>query len=273
VALVNPRPTRDVAKATGQLAKTDHLDAQAVAPFARAIQPQARPVPPPAAQVRAAPRARRRHLLAMLTMEQTRLRTALPAVRAHLEAPSAWLTAALDDLDGHLARQIAADPAWQARVDRLRSAPGVGRVRSMTLVADLPALGVVHRRQIAKRVGVAPRTDDSGTRRGKRPTWGGRATVRSTRSMATLSAIRFNPVSRVFSQRLQANGTPKPVALVAGMRTRLTLLNARLGQGTCWQPAAPSAPLAGWTGREDRPSRQPTGGDQPPVLTCPHCCS
>ncbi len=240
VALVNPRQTRDFAKATGQLAKTDRLDAHALARFAQAVQPPARPLPPAETQALAATLARRRQLLEMLTAEQNRRRTALSAIQPQLDAHIAWLQAALDEIDRDLADQIAADPAWRERAERLRSAPGVGPVLAMTLLAELPELGRLDRRAIAKLVGVAPLNDDSGTRRGKRTTWGGRVTVRTTLYMATLSAVRFNPVIRAFYVRLQANGKPKAVALVACMRKLLTILNAMVRHGTTWAPAATS---------------------------------
>jgi transposase len=242
VALVNPRQTRDFAKATGKLAKTDRLDAAALARFAQAVQPPARPTPSAETQVLAATLARRRQLLDMLTAEQNRLRTAVATVRPQLEAHIAWLRAALEDIDRDLERQIAADPAWRERAAQLRSAPGVGRVLALTLVAEVPELGRLDRRQIAALVGVAPLNDDSGTRRGKRTTWGGRASVRSTLYMATLSAIRFNPVIAAFYQRLQAHGKPKAVALVACMRKLLTILNAMLRHGTAWAPPVVSCP-------------------------------
>jgi transposase len=173
VAVVNPRPPRAVARATGTLATTDRLDAAALARFARARQPPARPAPAAAAQVLAATLARRRHLRELLTAAQHRVRTAIPAVRPHGQAHSAWLQAALGDRDRDLARQIRDDPTWRERAEVRRSAPGVGRVLAGTLLADLPEVGQLTRRQSAAVVGVAPLTDDRGTRRGKRTTWGG----------------------------------------------------------------------------------------------------
>ena len=237
VAVVNPRQARDFARSTGQLAKTDRLDAQALARFAQAVRPPARPAPPAEPQALAATLARRRQLLEMLGAEQNRRRTALAAIRPQLDAHIAWLTAALAEIDRDLARQVAADPTWQERAELLRSAPGVGPVLATTLLAELPELGRLDRREIAKLVGVAPLSDDSGRRRGKRTTWGGRVAVRCTLSMATLSAVRFNPVIRAFYARLQANGKPKAVALVACMRKLLTILNAMARHGATWAPA------------------------------------
>lgn len=236
VALVNPRQIRDFAKATGKLAKTDRLDALAVARFAQAVQPLARPAPAPDAQILAAILARRRQLLEMLTAEQNRLRTALPVVQPQVQAHIAWLKAARDEVDHELARQIETDPQWRERVELLRSVPGVGPVRAMTLLAEAPEVGRLNRREIAALVGVAPLNDDSGRRRGKRTIWGGRAAVRATLYMATVVATRHNPVIRAFYERLQAAGKPKPVALVACMRKLLTILNAMLRRQVVWEP-------------------------------------
>ena len=236
VALVNPCQTRAFARAPGKLAKTDRLDAQALARFAPAMQPPARPVPAAAAQVLAATPARRRQLLEMLPAEQNRLRTAIAAVRPHVQAHIAWLQAALGDLDRDLERQISDDPAWRLRAELLRSAPGVGRVLAVTRLADWPELGRLNRRQIAALIGVAPLNDDSGTLRGERTTGGGRATVRSTLYMAVIVATRHNPLIRAFYQRLLAAGKPKQVALVACRRKLLTILNAMLHHQTPWTP-------------------------------------
>lgn len=185
----------------------------------------------------AATLARRRQLLEMLTAEQNRLRAVPESVRLQLDAHIAWLKAALKEIDRELERQIAADPAWQERAERLRTAPGVGRVLALTLLADLPELGRLDRRQIAALVGVAPVSRDSGTRRGRRTIQGGRVGVRNVLYMAAVAAIRFTPVIRDFYARLQANGKPKPVALVACMRKLLTILNAMARYQTAWAPA------------------------------------
>jgi transposase len=237
VALVNPRRVRDFARSTGQLAKTDRLDAHALARFAQAVRPAPRPRPTEAAQALAATLARRRQLLEVLAAEQNRLRAAAAPVRPQLDAHIAWLTAALKEIDGDLERQIEADPQWRAQAERLRSAPGVGRVLATTVLAELPELGCLNRRQIAALVGVAPISRDSGTRRGRRAIQGGRGSVRSVLYMATVAALRFNPVIGDFYRRLQANGKPKLVALVACMRKLLTILNAMARHRTTWVSA------------------------------------
>ena len=213
VALVNPRQMRDFAKATGRLDKTDRLDAVALARFAQAVQPPARPAPAADAQALAATLARRRQLLEMLTAEQNRLRTALPVVRPQLQAHIAWLTAALAELDRGLEHQITVDPSWRERAELLRSAPGVGPVLATTLLAEVPELGRLNRREIAALVGVAPLNDDSGRRRGKRTVWGGRAAVRATLYMATITATRYNPVIRAFLSSVKGFCRPMAITL------------------------------------------------------------
>lgn len=236
VAVVNPRQTRDFARATGQLAKTDRLDAQALARFAEAVRPPARPVPDAAAQALAAVLARRRQVVAMLTGEQNRLHSALPAIRDHIAAHIAWLEDDLARIDAELAATVGADPAWRERDALLRSVPGVGPVLAITLLAELPELGALSRHEVAALAGVAPLNRDSGTLRGKRAVWGGRARVRGALYMAALAATRHNPAIRAFFDRLCGAGKPKKVALVACMRKLLTILNAMLHHRTPWQP-------------------------------------
>jgi transposase len=240
VAVVNPRQIRDFAKATGQLAKTDTLDAQVLAHFAAAVQPAPRPLPDAATQGLAAILARRRQLVAMLTAEQNRLHTAPTAIRERIGAHIAWLKEELADIDTQLARAIAADPTWRERDALLRSVPGVGPVLAVTLLAELPQLGSLSRHQVAALAGVAPLNRDSGTRRGIRTVWGGRARVRGALYMAALVATRYNPVIRAFYARLCAAGKPKKVALTACMRKLLTILNALLAHHTPWQSPVPT---------------------------------
>jgi transposase len=241
--VVNPRQARDFAKATGQLAKTDVLDARALAHFAEAVQPPARSAPTAEAAVLGAVLARRRQLVEMLTAERNRLHTAAAAVRERITVHIAWLEAELDATNRELARIIAADPAWRERDALLRGVPGVGPVLSTTLLAELPELGALTRHEVAALAGVAPLNRDSGTWRGRRAVWGGRAQLRATLSMGTLAAMRFNPVIRACYDRLCAAGKPKQVALVAGMRKLLTILNAMLARRTPWRLAA--APVVG----------------------------
>lgn len=241
VAVVNPRQTRDFARATGKLAKTNRLDAQALAHFAEAVRPPARPVPEAAAQTLAAILARRRPVVGMLTAEQHRLGTAIVPVRERVAAHIAWLEQELADLDGELAGAIAADPSWQERDALLRSVPGVGPVLATTLLAELPELGQLTRHQVAALAGVAPRNRDSGTRRGKRVVWGGRARVRGALSMAALVATRHNPAIAAFYTRLCDAGKAKKSALVACRRKLLTILNAMLLHRTPWNPSVVTA--------------------------------
>ena len=236
VIVVNPRQVRDFAKATGQLAKTDTLDAQVLAHFAEVIQPALRAIPDPQTQELAALLARRRQVLAMQGAEQHRLDRAPDRVRKRIEAHLRWLRAELARLDTDLDDRIHQSPVWREREDLLQSVPGIGPVMSRTMLAELPELGVLNRKQIAALVGVAPFNRDSGRLRGHRTIWGGRAPVRTALYMATLVATRWNPVIRSFYQRLRAAGKAPKVALVAAMRKLLTMLNAMLHAGTPWQP-------------------------------------
>lgn len=236
VAVVNPRQVRDFARATGKLAKTDALDAQILALFAERVRPTPRPLPDAAAQALSALLARRRQVVAMLTTEKNRLGRALPTVRPRLQAHIAWLKRELQDLDGELSHTLRASPLWREKEDLLRTVPGVGQVLSLTLLAELPELGTLDRHQIAALVGVAPLNRDSGTLRGKRSIWGGRAPVRAALYMATLVATRFNPVIRAFYQRLCAAGKPKKLALTACMRKLLVTLNAMIKHRHPWSP-------------------------------------
>lgn len=239
VAVVNPRRARDFAKATGQLAKTDALDAAVLARFARAIRPEARPAPGPADAELKALVGRRRELVAVEVAERQRLaRAGAGAVHASIEAHLTWLRGQLADLERQIAAAIAADPEWAGRADLLRSVPGVGPVVAATLVAELPELGALTRQEVAALVGVAPLNRDSGRMRGKRGTWGGRATVRTTLYMAAAAAARFNPAIRALRDRLVAAGKPPKVARIACIRKLLTILNAIVRDGAPWDPAA-----------------------------------
>ena len=242
VIVVNPRQVRDFAKATGQLAKTDTLDAQVLALFAARVQPPVRPQPDAATTALAALLARRRQVIEMLTAERHRLGRAPADVRPGIQAHVTWLTQQLTTLDTDLTTRIRQSPVWQAKTDLLQSVPGVGPVMSLTLLADLSELGTLTRRQIAALVGVAPLNRDSGTFRGARTCWGGRAPVRTALYMATLVATRCNPVIRLTYQRLCARGKKRKVALVACMRKLLTMLNAMLKHQTYWQESMHATP-------------------------------
>lgn len=234
LAVVNPRQVRDFAKATGRLAKTDALDARVLAHFAEAVRPTPRPLPDAQTQELTALVVRRQQLVAMLTAERNRLRTARRPLRPRVQAHVAWLKQELADLDKQLRNTLRESPLWREKDDLLRSVPGVGPVLSCTLLAQLPELGSLDRKQIAALVGVAPLNRDSGTLRGKRTIWGGRAQIRAPLYMATLVASRYNPVIRAFYQRLCAAGKPKKVALTACMHKLLTMLNAMVNHNTPW---------------------------------------
>jgi len=235
VAVVNPRQTRDFARATGCLAKTDAIDARVLAHFAAAIHPDPRPLPETQAQELSALLARRRQLVEMLTAERNRLRQARSkAVQDRVRAHITWLEKELATIGKDLHRSIQESPAWREKDNLLKGVPGVGTVLSVTLLANLPELGTLNRRQIAALVGVAPLNRDSGSFRGKRTIWGGRAAVRAAIYMSTLVATRHNPVIRAFYQRLCAAGKPKKVALTACMRKLLIILNAVIKHNTPW---------------------------------------
>lgn len=236
VAVVNPRQVRDFARATGQLAKTDRMDAAVLALFAERVRPEVRELASEALQELDTLMTRRRQLLEMITAEHNRSFTAPRAVRKRIEAHVKWLRRELAGVDSDLDEAIQSSPAWKARENLLRSVPGVGPVLSRTLIAELPELGRLNRREIAALVGVAPLNRDSGSLRGPRTVWGGRASIRAALYMATVSSTRFNPVIRAFYRRLRDRGKPAKVALVACMRKLLVILNSMLRSGTHWSP-------------------------------------
>jgi transposase len=235
VVVVNPRQVRDFAKATGRLAKTDTLDAAVLAQFAEAVRPARRPLRDADTQALGALLARRRQLVEMLTAEQNRLRAAPRRIRAEIQAHITWLARRLARVDEDLAQAIRESPVWREKDDLLRSTPGVGPVLATTLLADLPELGTLTRQRIAALVGVAPLNRDSGTLRGRRGVWGGRAHVRAVLYMSTLVAVRYNPVLQAFYLRLRAAGKAPKVALTACMRKLLTILNAMVKHRTPWE--------------------------------------
>lgn len=240
-AIVNPRQVRKFAEASGQLAKTDKIDAQVLAHFAEAIRPEPRGLPDEQAQHMAALLARRRQLVEMLVAEKNRRHSASAGVRPRLEAHIEWLEHELNDLDHDLNQAIKASPLWREKEDLLRSVPGVGPVLARTLLFELPELGCLNHKQVAKLVGVAPLNRDSGRKRGKRTIWGGRAVVRTALYMAMLAAIRFNPVIKDFYLRLVQAGKPKKSAMTACMHKLLTILNAVLRDRTAWQSVVQSS--------------------------------
>jgi transposase len=242
VVVVNPRQVRDFAKATGQLAKTDRVDAAILALFAERVQPAVRPLPDEAAQELDALLARRRQLLEMLQAERNRLGQVFgrgkQPVRKSLKTHITFLERELRIADTELGQMIRRSPMWREQDDLLQSVPGVGRVVALTLLAELPELGRLSRRAIAKLVGVAPLSRDSGTLRGRRFVQGGRASVRAMLYMAALVATQRNAVIRAFYLRLVAAGKPKKLALVACMRKLLTMLNAMVRSKTPWHATA-----------------------------------
>jgi transposase len=236
VARINPRQARDFAKATGELAKTDRIDARVLAHFAEAIHPEARPLPSAAVQRLSDLLTRRHQLVEMLAIELKRLASsqgrALENVRTHVT----YLGRLIEELEAELEEAVEADPVWKQKAEVLRSAKGVGPVLLFTLLSRLPELGTLSHNQIAKLVGVAPLADQSGPKDKPRHCWGGRADVRAVLFMATLSAKRWNPTIKAFYERLLAKGKPKKVALTACMHKLLTILNAMVKHNTVWDP-------------------------------------
>jgi transposase len=236
VAVVNPRQARDFAKALGRLAKTDTIDAAVLAHFAEAVRPELRTLPDVETQQLEALLVRRRQLVEMIVAEQSRLSTALAAVQPDIREHIAWLKVRLGGIDEELARAVDASERWRSQSFLLRSVPGVGPVVAVTLLAELPELGTLNRKQIAALVGVAPLNRDSGTMQGKRMIWGGRATVRATLYMGALVAVRHNALLKAMYKRLVAAGKAKKLALVACMRKLLTILNAIVRAQQAWRP-------------------------------------
>jgi transposase len=241
VAVVNPRQVRDFGRATGQLAKTDVLDAQVIARFGEMLRPEPRSLPDEETVALNALVVRRRQIVDMITAEKNRLGTAEKVVRRDIEEHIKWLQRRLKDADDDLYDGLKKSALWRVKEQILKSVPGVGRVTTVTLIAQLPELGTLTGRKIAALVGVAPLNRDSGTYRGKRCIWGGRAAVRQALYMATLTAIRRSPTIRAFYERLIAAGKPRKVAHVAAARKLLVMLNAMIRDGASWvertQPA------------------------------------
>ena len=234
-AVVNPRQVRDFAKATGRLAKTDTIDADVLAHFAEVIRPEPRPFVDEQTLALEALVTRRRQVIEMITAEKNRLAQSHKSLRSTIKAHINFLQRELQDTNRELDGMLRKTPMWREHEDLLRTAKGVGRMTIATLFADLPELGTLDNKRIAALVGVAPFNRDSGTHRGKRMIWGGRASVRAALYMAALVASRHNPVIRAFYERLCAAGKPKKVALVACMRKLLTILNAMIRTKSPWR--------------------------------------
>ncbi len=235
VAVINPRQARDFAKATGQLAKTDCVDAAVLCAFARAIRPAVRVLKDADTRDLDDLVTRRRQLIAMRVQETLRLGSAESKVlQKNLKKHIAWLDKQITSLDGDLTKRLRTSDAWRTKDDLLQGIPGVGAVTSVTLLAKCPELGQLNRREIAKLTGVAPLSNDSGKHRGKRFVWGGRADVRAVLYMAAVSAIRCNPAIKTFADRLKQAGKPAKVVIVACMRKLLTIMNAMLKNNATW---------------------------------------
>lgn len=234
VVVVNPRQVRDYARATGVLAKTDLIDARVLACFGEAVRPQIRPLPDECAQELSDIIRRRQQIVDMLTMEKNRLAQARKKVGAGIKEHIVWLTDRLHDMDKSMKKTIQDSPMWREKDDLLRSTPGVGPVLATMLIADLPELGRLNRKRIAALVGVAPMNRDSGTLKGKRSVWGGRAGLRAVLYMATIAATRFNPAIKAFYERLKQAGKAPKVAITACMRKLLIILNAMVKHNARW---------------------------------------
>ncbi len=239
VVVANPRQTRDFAKSTGQLAKTDTIDARGLALFAERVRPQVRELPSEEARELGALVSRRRQIIDMITAEKNRLGFALKPVQKGITKHIRWLERQLADVDSDLDTAIRNSPIWAEKRDLLQTVPGVGPNLSRVIIAELPELGQLSHKQIAALVGVAPFSRDSGVFRGKRMIWGGRAPVRTALYLSVWTAARWNPVIRPFYERLRANGKPPKVAQVACMRKLLTILNAMVRDGREWDPSIP----------------------------------
>ncbi len=235
VAVVNAKRVRDFAKATGQIAKTDKLDARVLAHFAAAVQPEVRSLRSEEEEQLTALLTRRRQVLDMLSVEKNRLVTVRAKMRADVQAHIQWLSKNLKELDQEMEEFVKGSPIWNEKDSLLQSVPGVGPVTSATLLGMLPELGLLNRQEIAALVGVAPLNKDSGKKKGKRRIYGGRADVRSVLYMAALAAKKHNPWIRTFYTRLLQHGKEKKVALTACMRKLLVILNAMLRTHQPWR--------------------------------------
>jgi transposase len=237
VCVINPRQSRDFAKATGELAKTDRVDARVLAEFGRSLRPPVRALPDTAARELREIMDRRGQILGALLAEKNRLeRTKSKTIKTSLRSHIRYLERQIEKIETALSDRIQESPAWQADVDLLKSVPGIGQLTAANLTILLPEIGTMGRRQIAKLVGVAPLSRDSGSRRGTRSIWGGRSQVRRMLYMPTLVATQRNPVISALYNRLVERGKPKKVAIVACMRKLLIISNAMIRDRTPWTP-------------------------------------
>jgi transposase len=239
-AVINPRQARDFAKALGVLAKTDQVDAKVLARFAEALKPEARPLKTNETVALESILTRRRQLVEMITAESNRQARAPARIAKQIEQHLRWLRKRLDEADHDLDAAIQQSPLWLAKAKLILTIPGVGQVTTSSVLAELPELGQLTRREISALVGVCPFNRDSGGRCGRRSIWGGRSSVRAVLYMAALVATRYNPIIRAFYQKLLLAGKPKKVALVACMRKLLVIMNAMVKANTPWQIPAES---------------------------------
>lgn len=242
VAMVNPRQVRDFARAIGQLAKTDQIDARVIALYAERVQPPIRPLPDQQTRALRELCVRREELIEMLVAERNRLRMASKATRHEIAGHVDYLVKRLKRMDRDLDRAVRNSPLWRAKGELLTSVPGVGLVSCAALLGMLPELGGLNRGESAALLGVAPYNQDSGTLRGRRMIRGGRSRVRRVLFVATVAAVRCNPVLRAYYRRLRASGKPTKVALIASLRKLITILNAILKTNTPWRPPCTTAP-------------------------------
>lgn len=236
VVVINPRQVRHFAKALGILAKTDRIDALVLAQYGEKMRPEPRPLKDEQTQELEALLTRRRQLVEILTAEQNRLKTASRPVSSNIRAHIAWLKQNIEDVDKDLTTSVKSTPIWREKDEIIQSVSGAGRILSLNLLAGVPELGLLNRRKIGSLVGVVPFNRDSGTFKGKRSIWGGRAHVRAVLYMATLAAIRFNPVIKRFHKRLVEAGKKPKVAITSCMHKMLTIINALVRKGTRWDP-------------------------------------
>lgn len=239
VAVVNPTRVRDFARATGHLAKTDAIDAGVLAHFAQAVHPNIQRLLSDAEVYLGAVLTRRRQVIANMTAEKNRLLSTHAGLQERVQRLITWLQEELESLNTEIEQCVQDDPVWQEKQAMFESVPGVGPVTAVTMLADLPELGSLNRKEIAALAGLAPFNKDSGPRRGRRRIFGGRAAVRSVLYMAVLSAKKHNPVIKAFYDRLLKNGKPKKVAITACMRKLLVILNAMARDNEPWRATEP----------------------------------
>lgn len=243
VAVVNPRQVRDFARAVGRLAKTDPIDARILAHFAEAVKPPCRTVKDPQLDELDQLVTRHRQLVEMIVAERNRRMSLRGDAQNDVDVTVRFLKSRLKQVDDKLKTLISKNPAWSRKAELLDSVPGVGPVLISSLIAELPELGTMNRKEIASLVGVAPFNNDSGKSRGKRHIWGGRAHLRALLYMSVVAGLRLNPTVRGLYQHLRGAGKPAKVALVACMRKLLVQLNAMVKSSQTWNAHLPSLEL------------------------------